>query len=171
MTPVSVRTDADRGDLGNRVSAWFLDLPVAESDPRKQLAALSATTKELKESKRAVGAAVLTQAAEWTPSTLLSLGARNITRLLPFNLVVTNVPGPQVPMYTLGATLLEIYPHVPLMDHLGLGIALISYDGRLFWGFNADYDLVPDLPAFVQAMREAFEELRALADVSPPVER
>jgi WS/DGAT/MGAT family acyltransferase len=171
MTPVSVRTEGERGDLGNRVSAWFLDLPIGEPDPRKQLATLSATTTELKESKRAVGAAVLTQAAEWTPSTLLSLGARNITRLLPFNLVVTNVPGPQVPMYTLGATLLEIYPHVPLMDHLGLGIALMSYDGRLFWGFNADYDLVPDLSAFVQAIRDAFEELRALADVSPPVER
>jgi hypothetical protein len=92
-----------------------------------------------------------------------------MTRLLPFNIVVTNVPGPQVPIYTLGAPLLEIYPHVPLIDGTGLGIALMSYDGRLCWGFNADYDLVPDLPVFVQAIQDAFEELRALADVSPPV--
>ena len=89
--------------------------------------------------------------------------------MLPFNLVVTNVPGPQVPIYTLGAMLLEIYPHVPLIARLGLGIALTSYDGRLCWGFNADYDLVPDLERFVQMTRDSFDELRAAADVSPPV--
>ena len=90
---------------------------------------------------------MLTQAADWTPSTLLALGARNATRLLPFNMVVTNVPGPQVPMYLLGARMLEAYPHVPLADRLGLGIALLSYDGHIGWGFNADYDVVPDLRA------------------------
>ena len=116
-----------------------------------------------------MGATVLTQAAEWTPSTLLALGARNVTRFLPFNMVVTNVPGPQVPIYTLGAPLLEIFPHVPLMDRLGLGVALMSYDGRLCWGFNADYDVVPDLAVFVRAIQDAFDELRGSADVSPPV--
>jgi WS/DGAT/MGAT family acyltransferase len=169
MAPVSVRSKDERGELGNRVSAWFLTLPVGEEDPRKQLLSVAQETAELKESKQAVGASVLTQVAEWTPSTLLALGARNMTRLLPFNIVVTNVPGPQVPIYTLGAPLLEIYPHVPLIDGTGLGIALMSYDGRLCWGFNADYDLVPDLPVFVEAIQDAFDELRALADVSPPV--
>jgi hypothetical protein len=110
---------------------------------------------------------VLTQVAEWTPSTLLALGARNATRLLAFNMVVTNVPGPQVPMYMLGAKMLEIYPHVPLADYLGLGIALLSYDGKLFWGFNADYDLVPDVREFVGQVRTSFEELRRLA-LGPP---
>ncbi len=169
MTPVSVRRDEERGQLGNRVSAWFLDLPIGERDPRRRLKRISDKTRQLKESRRAVGAETLTQAAEWTPSTLLSLGARNLTRMLPFNLVVTNVPGPQVPIYTLGATLLEIYPHVPLIARLGLGIALTSYDGRLCWGFNADYDLVPDLDRFVQMTRDSFDELRGEADVSPPV--
>jgi WS/DGAT/MGAT family acyltransferase len=169
MTPVSVRADDQRGELGNRVSAWFLELPVGKADPRDQLRAISRSTQKLKESRQAVGAEVLTRAAEWTPSTLLALGARNSTRLLPFNMVVTNVPGPQVPMYTLGATLLEVFPHVPLMDRLGLGVALMSYDGRLCWGFNADYDLVPDLHVFVRSVQEAFDELRGLADVSPPV--
>ncbi len=169
MTPVSVRTEDERGQMGNRVSAWFLQLPIGEEDPVKQLHAIREVTAELKESKHAVGASVLTQVVEWTPSTLLALGARNITRLLPFNMVVTNVPGPQVPIYTLGAPMLEIYPHVPLIDGTGLGIALLSYDGRLCWGFNADYDVVPDLAVFVQAVRDAFDELRALADVSPPV--
>lgn len=162
MTPVSVRTEDERGSFGNRVSAWVVDLPVGEEDPRRQLEAIRRTTSELKSSKRAVGAEVLTQVAEWTPSTLLSLAGRNMTRLLPFNMVVTNVPGPQFPMYMLGAKLLETFPHVPLVDNLGLGIALLSYDGKLCWGFNADYDLIPDLSAYVKATRESFEELQEL---------
>jgi diacylglycerol O-acyltransferase len=168
MTPVSVRTEDERGQLGNRVSAWTVDLPVGEEDPRRQLEAIRRTTAELKASRRAVGAEVLTQVAEWTPSTLLSLAGRNMTRLLPFNMVVTNVPGPQFPVYMLGAKLLETFPHVPLVDNLGLGIALLSYDGRLCWGFNADYDLLPDLGAYVKATRESFEELQVLAQRSQP---
>lgn len=164
MTPVSVRSEDERGAFGNRVSAWTVDLPVGEEDPRRQLETIRRTTADLKASRRAVGAEVLTQVAEWTPSTLLSLAGRNMTRLLPFNMVVTNVPGPQFPMYMLGARLLETFPHVPLVDNLGLGIALLSYDGRLCWGFNADYDLVPDLAAYVKATREAFEELQVLAE-------
>jgi len=168
MTPVSVRTEDERGSFGNRVSAWTVDLPVGEEDPRRQLDAIRRTTSELKASKRAVGAEVLTQVAEWTPSTLLSLAGRNMTRLLPFNMVVTNVPGPQFPMYMLGSRLLETFPHVPLVDNLGLGIALLSYDGKLCWGFSADYDLVPDLAAYVKATRESFEELQQLAARSQP---
>jgi len=160
MAPVSVRQEGERGKLGNRVSAWLIPLPVDEADPREQLRRIGEKTQELKESKQAVGAEVLTQAAEWTPSTLLALGARNATRLLPFNMVVTNVPGPQVPMYLHGARLLETYPHVPLVDQLGLGIALLSYDGKIGWGFNADYDLVPDLDQFVEDVRSSFAALQ-----------
>ncbi|MDJ0866467.1 MAG: wax ester/triacylglycerol synthase family O-acyltransferase [Myxococcota bacterium] len=170
MSPVSVRAADEQGALGNRVSAWVVDLPVDEADPRVQLRRIAERTRELKQAKQAVGADVLTQISEWTPSTLLALGARNATRLLPFNLVVTNVPGPQFPMYMLGAKMLETYPHVPLMDRLGLGIALLSYDGRIFWGFNADYDLVPDLEAFVRDTREAFGQLRTLAGAAVAVE-
>jgi len=164
MAPVSVWSDDERGRLGNRVSAWMIDLPVSLPDPRQQLERIAARTRELKESKQAIGADVLTQAAEWTPSTLLALGARNATRLLPFNMVVTNVPGPQVPMYLLGARMLEAYPHVPLADHLALGIALLSYDGRIGWGFNADYDLVPDLSLFLDDVRDSFRALRDAAE-------
>jgi WS/DGAT/MGAT family acyltransferase len=163
MAPVSVRSADERGRLGNRVSAWMIDLPVSLPDPRQQLERIAARTRELKESKQAVGAEVLTQAADWTPSTLLALGARNATRLLPFNMVVTNVPGPQVPMYLLGARMLEAYPHVPLTDRLGLGIALLSYDGKIGWGFNADYDTVPDLAQFVEDVRSAFREMHDAA--------
>ncbi len=163
MTPVSVRSASERGALGNRVSAWFVPLPLAEPDPRRQLEEITRTTSELKESRQAIGADVLMQAAEWTPSTLLSLAARNLTRTTPFNTVVTNVPGPQQPMYMLGSRLLEIFPHVPLVDNLGLGIALLSYDGQMHWGINADRDKVPDLHDFVDDLESSLEELRGLS--------
>jgi WS/DGAT/MGAT family acyltransferase len=167
MAPVSIRTPDQSGSLGNQVSVWLVDLPIRERDPRKQLVQIARRTAELKESKQAVGASMLTQAAEWTPSALLALGARNVTRLLPFNMVVTNVPGPQIPIYMAGARMLEIYPHVPLVDNLGLGVALLSYDGKLCWGFNADYDLVPDLHSFVSNVRQSFDELSRLAHEAP----
>jgi diacylglycerol O-acyltransferase / wax synthase len=168
MAPVSVRADTERGRLGNRVSAWIVPLPLAEPDPAVRLQTLAACTEELKQKRQAVAADVLTQAADWTPATLLSLAARNATRQLPFHLVVTNVPGPQVPLYLLGSHMVETYPMVPLLDGLGLGIALFSYDGKLCWGFNADYDLVPDLDAFVAFVRESFEELQAIARRARP---
>jgi WS/DGAT/MGAT family acyltransferase len=163
MAPVSVRAENERGRLGNRVSAWIVPLPLAEPDPAVRLRTIAARTAELKEARQAVAAEVLTQAADWTPATLLALGARNITRQLPFHLVVTNVPGPQVPLFLFGSRMLESYPVVPLLDGLGLGIALFSYDGKLCWGVNADWDLVPDLERFVTCIEESFEELRTLA--------
>lgn len=167
MTPVSVRHESEQGALGNRVSTWIFPLPIGEPDPRKQLAAITRTTTELKDNKDAIGADVLMQAAEWTPPTILSLGARNMTRMTPFNTVVTNVPGPQKPVYLLGARLLELYPHVPLVDNLGLGIALMSYNGQMHWGVNADRDLVPDLHHFVESLEASFEELQDLAREGP----
>jgi WS/DGAT/MGAT family acyltransferase len=168
MAPVSVRAENERGRLGNRVSAWIIPLPLDEPDPALRLRALAACTEELKQKRQAVAAQVLTQAADWTPATLLALGARNVTRQLPFHLVVTNVPGPQVPLYLLGSRMLEIYPVVPLLDGLGLGIALFSYDGKLCWGFNADWDLMPDLEQFVGFVQEAFQELREIARRARP---
>ncbi|MCP5056162.1 MAG: wax ester/triacylglycerol synthase family O-acyltransferase [bacterium] len=164
MAPVSVRAEGEKGQLGNRVSAWILPLPLDTDNPKEQLARISEATQELKDSKSAVGAEALTQVAEWTPATLLSLGARNASRLLPFNLVVTNVPGPQVPLYMMGAPMNEIFPQVPLVDRTGLGIALFSYDGKLCWGFNADYEVVPDLSRFIAFLRESQEELLKLAE-------
>jgi diacylglycerol O-acyltransferase len=164
MAPVSIRSEEEHGAMGNRVSAWIIELPLAETDPIRQLAMISQRTSELKSQKDAVAAEILTQVAEWTPSTLLSLAGRNASRLLPFNMVVTNVPGPQFPMYMLGAEMEESFPHVPLTDALGLGIALMSYNGKLCWGFNADYDLVPDLPVFLNAVRDSFAQLQELAE-------
>jgi hypothetical protein len=166
LAPVSVRSESEQGALGNRVSAWLVELPIDEHDPLRQLEKIRERTTALKESKGAVGAEVLTQVAEWTPSTLLSLAGRNVSRLLPFNMVVTNVPGPQIPLYMFGARMRECYPHVPLTDYLGLGIALLSCDGKLCWGFNADYDLMPDLPVFAATVKEVFRDLLRTAKIA-----
>jgi diacylglycerol O-acyltransferase / wax synthase len=167
MAPVSVRGTGERGTLGNRVSAWVVDLPIAERDPRRRLELIREATTRLKDSKQALGAEMLTQVMSWTPSTLLSLGARMVLRRLPFNLVVTNVPGPQVPLYMLGARMLDNFGQVPLTDYLGLGIVLFSYAGKLCWGFTADWDLVPDLHQVVAATEAAFQELRDAAAEAP----
>jgi WS/DGAT/MGAT family acyltransferase len=163
MAPVSVRTDAEIGTLGNRVSAWILDLPLSERDPRQRIEAIRRQTEELKRTKQALGAETLTRVTEWTGSALLSIGARLMTYGTPFNTVITNVPGPRVPLYLLESRMLEIHPHVPIMGTLGLGIALFSYDGALSWGFTGDWDLVPDLHALVLATERSFAELRAAA--------
>jgi WS/DGAT/MGAT family acyltransferase len=165
MTPVSVRSTNERGTLGNRVSAWMVDLPLAERDPRVCLDQIRDTTARLKEEKHALGAEMLTTVASWTPATLLSLGSRMVVRALPFNLVVTNVPGPQVPLYLLGSRMHDNYGQLPLTDYLGLGIVLFSYAGLLCWGFTADWDLLPDLHDMVIATEEAFEEICNVAEV------
>jgi WS/DGAT/MGAT family acyltransferase len=167
MAPVSMRSQGERGTLGNRVSGWMVPMPLAEHDPRHRLAKIQETTARLKESKQALGAEVLAQVGEWTPSTLLSMGARMATRRLPFNLVVTNVPGPQVPLYLLGARMLDNYGLVPLTDNLCLGIVLFSYAGQLCWGFTAEWDLLPDLHDFVNDVEVAFRELQRAAEAGP----
>ncbi|MFN8644593.1 MAG: wax ester/triacylglycerol synthase family O-acyltransferase [Candidatus Binatia bacterium] len=96
------------------------------------------------------------------------LGSRMMTRALPFNLVVTNVPGPQLPLYLLSARMLDNYGLIPLTDYLCLGIVLFSYDGALCWGFTCDWDLVPDLHDFVRDVQAAFAALQAAAAAAPP---
>ncbi|MGH0037057.1 MAG: WS/DGAT/MGAT family O-acyltransferase [Myxococcota bacterium] len=163
MAPVSVRSKDEKGALGNRVSAWNVALPIAEPDPLERLEAIRRQTAELKRSRSALGAETLTQVTEWTGSALLVLSARMLRRTTPFNMVVTNVPGPRSTLYLLRSRLLEIHPHVPLTGTLGLGIALFSYDGTLSWGYAADWDLVPDLHQMVLATGEAFEALHQAA--------
>ena len=163
--PVSVRRDEDKGRLGNAVSSWIVRLPIDEPDARRRLEAIHRVTDELKRSRQALGVQMMMAAAEWAPQALLSLGARAASG--PINMIVTNVPGPQFPLYQLGARLLELYPLVPLLENTGLGVALFSYDGRLCWGFNADYDLLPDLRTFVRAIDGSFRELCTAAGVAP----
>jgi hypothetical protein len=157
--PVSLRTRDERGTLGNRIALLMVDLPVSERDPLARLERVRENMGRLKTSKQAMGAEVLSAVSEWTSATLLSLAVRVATRGRPYNLVVTNVPGPQVPLYLLSAQMETCYPVVNLLPNQALGVALFSYAGKLFWGFVADWDLVPDLHEFVRAVEESFTQL------------
>jgi diacylglycerol O-acyltransferase len=163
QAPVSVRSDEERGKLGNRVSGWLVRLPVGEADPRKQLERIHETTQELKDSHHALGADMIIGMMGAMPNSLVSLGAQAASGTM--NSIVTNVPGPQFPLYTLGSELLAMYPQVPLLANVGLGIALISYNGNVCWGFNADLGLVPDLSDFVARIQESFAQLAEVAGV------
>jgi WS/DGAT/MGAT family acyltransferase len=161
MAPVSVRSSSERGTLGNQVAMWLVPLPLGEESPRDRLATIRNETIELKATNQALGAATLVRLSSGAPITLLSLATRLAAGVRPFNMTVTNVPGPQFPLYLLGSRLLAQYPLVPLWHHHGLGIAIFSYDGRMDWGLNADWDRVPDLEVFVAHLERAFVELRA----------
>jgi diacylglycerol O-acyltransferase / wax synthase len=165
MVPVSVRADAERGALGNRVAAMYAPLPVGVEDPRAVLDTMSRAMKGLKESGQAVGAQALVQLAAFAPPTIMSQAARLQPRQRVFNLVVTNVPGPQFPLYLLGHELTAFYPVVPLARQQALGIAVMSYNGRLGFGLLADYDALPDLAAVQAALRAAIDELARAAGV------
>ncbi len=167
VVPVSVRTEDERGVQNNRVSGWLTELPVDEPDPLRRLARVRQVTARLKASKQALGPELIGRAAEWAMPGVLTIGVRLTARLAPYNVIVTNVPGPPMPLYLLGARLLGGYPLVPLFENQGIGIALFSYVGQLCWGFNADWDLVPDLGRFVEAVRTSFRELAAAADADP----
>jgi WS/DGAT/MGAT family acyltransferase len=169
MVPVSVRPDTERGGVGNQIALWAVALPVAERNPHHRLSGVREVTAHLKESKQALGAEVLAAVSEWTVPNLLSIATRMAYRFRASNLVVTNVPGPQIPLYLLGARMDSSYPMLNLLTNHSLGVALFSYAGRLHWGFMADWDLVPDLHDFVDATREAFRELCQAAGVELPI--
>ncbi len=168
MAPVSVRSRDQRGTLGNQVAMWLVPLDLRETDPVARLAAVSAETERLKRTDQALGAASLARLSAGAPITLVSLASRlasNAAR--PFNMTVTNVPGPQFPLYLLGSKLVATYPLVPLWAGHGAGVALFSYAGTMYWGFNADWDIVEDLDEFVDCIEAGFEELEAAATRAP----
>jgi hypothetical protein len=157
-----VRAAAERGALGNRVATIVVPLPLGEHDPRRRIRRVLATTKRLKASQQVGGSELLEQLGDWTTKGLLGEIVRRSARQLAFNMTVTNVPGPQQPVYLLDARMLAVYPVVPLFSNQAAGIALFSYDGGLYWGFHADWDAVPDLHELVLAVQEEFETLRKL---------
>ncbi len=161
ICPVSVRSEDERGTLGNRVASMVASLPIREADPVERLRQVSATMKDLKESKQAMGADILAGVSEWTAPTLMTLATRLAFQGRTANMVVTNVPGPQLPLYLLGARMLETYPMAPLFSTQAVSVALFSYAGGLYWGINADWELVPDLHELVEGIDRAF---RALCD-------
>jgi len=164
LVPVSVRSHSERGNLGNRVTQLTAPLPVHLEDPVDRLHAVSDTLAGLKESRQALGGEVLTAISEWTVPNVLVQAVRLASRSRPYNLIVTNVPGPQIPLYLLGAQMQTAYPVVPLFENLGLVVGLFSYNGGLFWGLNADWEQLPDLHDFVLALESSFKELQNAAE-------
>jgi WS/DGAT/MGAT family acyltransferase len=163
MNPVSTRRADQRGALGNQVAMWLLDLPIQEPDVRARYELIKERTRNLKQTNQAVGAAALVELSSGTPITLLSLANRVVgSKMRPFNMTVTNIPGPQFPMYLLESEMIANYPMVPLWAQHGVGVALFSYNGRLLWGIHADYDTLPDSDRFLDAIQESFRELRDL---------
>ena len=163
MVPVSVRAEVERGALGNRVAAMWAPLPIGLTDPVQRLLTISRAMDGIKDSGQAVGAQVLTELTGFAPPTIMAQAARLQARQRLFNLVVTNVPGPQFPLYMLGRQLEAMFPMVPLAENQALGIAIMSYNGQLNFGLNADYDALPDLEALADELRAAIEELAAAA--------
>jgi WS/DGAT/MGAT family acyltransferase len=163
LCPVSVRADEQRGSLGNKVSAMFLNLPVDNRPAVERLQSISAQTADLKERRQAVGAEILLDMTEYIAPTLMSLAARVVHRQPFFNLIVTNVPGPQQPLYMMGARLLDAFPIVPLTRNLSVVVGIISYDGTLHFGLWGDRDAAADIEVLASGIDDAFTELLKIA--------
>ena len=162
MVPVSVRAEQDRGALGNQVATVWAPLPVFEDDAVKRLHWVSERMDNLKSSGQAVGAQVLTSLGEWAPPTVLAQASRLVSRQRAYNLVVTNVPGPQFPLYSMGREMKEVYPVVPLVNNTAIGIALFSYNGVICWGILGDYDAAKDLAVLAEGIEKSVAELLSL---------
>src|SRR5262249_56405759 len=168
MVPVSVRADVERGALGNKVAAMWAPLPVGMTDHVDRLLTISHAMQGIKESGQAVGAQVLTGLSGFAPPTIMAQAARLQARQRLFNLVVTNVPGPQFPLYLLGRELESIYPMVPLAENTALGIAILSYNGELNFGLVADYHALADVAVLADELDASIDELAAAAGVPVP---
>jgi WS/DGAT/MGAT family acyltransferase len=160
--PVNMRTSDDDGRMGNRASSMIVTLPLAEKEPQGRLARIAEITRELKHSGESQAVDLLGRFADFLPPGVMAQFSRFGTQSA-VNMVVTNVAGPPVPVYLLGAHMLATYPVVPLMPRQALGIAMISYNGVFCWGFNSDWDAVPDLHDFVEEVTREYEAILKLA--------
>jgi diacylglycerol O-acyltransferase / wax synthase len=161
MVPVSVRAEEEHGALGNRISAMMAPLPVWCEDPVQRLHLVTEAMGDLKGSGQAVGAEILTRITDFAPTTIASQAARLQPAQRFFNLVVTNVPGPQFPLYVLGRKMEAIFPMVPLARRQALCIGIMSYDGQVNFGLVGDFDAMTDLESFGLDLEAAVEEVVA----------
>ena len=164
LVPVSIRAKEEHGALGNRIAVMRGPLPVYIKDPVARLRFVKKSMDGLKESKQAVGAEVLAGVQQLAPPTVLAQASRINFSTRLFNLIVTNVPGPQFPLYVLGQRLLNLYPIAFLPQNHSLAIAIMSYDGELNFGLLADYDALPDVEEIATGISEALTELVELAN-------
>jgi WS/DGAT/MGAT family acyltransferase len=168
VLPVNTRKHPSLS-VGNHVAMLLADLPVSEPDPIERLKKVVAITTALKkESNQTGGAELIEDIADLTTKRIVSELYRAAMAMRAYNLIITNVPGPPMPLYLLGARLKAIFPMVPLMQNQNLGIALFSYAGGMHWGFNADWESFPDVHEFVEDLDATFAEYKKLASAPTP---
>jgi diacylglycerol O-acyltransferase / wax synthase len=168
LVPVSIRTKDETHHAGNRLAVMRGPLPVYIEDPAARLKVVRRAMDGLKESKQAVGAEVLTSLEQFAPPTILAQASRLNFSTRLFNLLVTNVPGPQLPLYVLGRELQDLYPVAFLPENHALAVAIMSYNGALDFGLLADYDAIPDLDELAAAFAEARDEMVEAARAAAP---
>jgi diacylglycerol O-acyltransferase / wax synthase len=169
--PVSVRADDEHLALGNRVSTVIADLPVGEPDPRRRLVLVHDSMRTMKESGLAMAADSIVRIQDYAPPTLLGAASRLIARSHAVNLAITNVPGPQFPLYCMGARLLEAFPYVPIIRDMALTVAVVSYDGQLGFGITGDRDVLPDIDIVARGIEAGFDDLDAALVPRPKSKR
>jgi WS/DGAT/MGAT family acyltransferase len=163
LVPVSIRSQDEHHQLGNRIAAMRGPLPVYIEDPVARLEAVREAMNGLKESKQAVGAEVLAGVQNLAPPTVLAQASRLNFSTRLFNLIVTNVPGPQFPLYLLGRELQELFPIAFLPRNHALAVAVMSYNGGVDFGLLSDYDAVPDVDVIASGIQESLAELLDVA--------
>ena len=163
MVPVSTRDASQSMALGNQVSMFFVDLPIGIPDPTERLRHVAERTKELKSSHQAMAATAIMGSAQWAPPTLHALAARLVARTRFMNLVVSNVPGPQIPLYIGGARIVSAYPVMPLAPKVALSVAVTSLGGTLAFGYTGDWNALPDVDVLAEGTDQAIEELKKAA--------
>jgi WS/DGAT/MGAT family acyltransferase len=163
LVPVSVRAADEHGTLGNRLTVMRGPLPVYIRDPVARLRVVRQAMDGLKESKQAVGAATLAAVNDLAPPTILAQASRLNFSTRLFNLIVTNIPGPQMPLYVLGRQLEDLFPVAFLPSHHALAVAIMSYNGSIDYGLLADYDALPDLDLIVEGIEASLDELLVAA--------
>lgn len=163
LVPVSIRTEHERGQLGNRIAAMRGPLPVYVEDPVARLRAVRAGMDGLKRSKQAVGAEVLASVQSFAPPTMLAQASRLNFSTRLFNLIVTNIPGPQFPIYARGRELQDVFPVAFLPEDHALAIAIMSYNGKVNFGLLGDYDALGDVQKLADGIDQSLAELVALA--------
>jgi diacylglycerol O-acyltransferase / wax synthase len=164
MVPMSTRAEHEAGALGNRVTSMAAPLPVYEEDAALRLSIVKEAMKDVKSSKQAVGAEMIMDLSGFAPPTILGQAARLQASQRLVNLLVTNVPGPQFPLYSQGHKLLDLFPMAPLGSNQALNVAVMSYDGSLGFGLLADYDAIPDLSVFADGLEKSIGELLQAAE-------
>jgi diacylglycerol O-acyltransferase / wax synthase len=159
LVPVSIRARDEHHQLGNRLAAMRAPLPVYVEDPVARLRVVRQAMDGLKESKQAIGAEVLAGMQALAPPTVLAQASRLNFSTRLFNLLVTNVPGPQLPLYVLGRRLEDLFPIAFLPKRHALAVAVMSYDGGMDFGLLGDYDAMPDIDRLAEMFAASLTEL------------